>query len=171
MSPTGIADGMRTSVYGESPEVAGSAFVSGASYLAGEVTVNDRASVWPFACLRADGGPTEVGAETNVQEFAMLHGATVGERSSVGHHATIDYATVGDDSLVGIGSTLLEGAVVESDCLVAAEAVVLGDQTVPEGHLAYGAPAETRPLSDDQREHIAYTHERYLELAEAHGEG
>jgi carbonic anhydrase/acetyltransferase-like protein (isoleucine patch superfamily) len=146
------------------PTVTESAFVSEQSYLIGDVVVGDRASVWPFTCLRGDGGSTVVGEETNVQEFTMLHGAILGDEVTVGHNAVVDYATVEDHSLVGMGSRVLRDATVESDCIVAAGAVVLQDQTIPEGHLAYGAPAETKPLTDDQRDEIDRVHQHYVDL-------
>ena len=139
-------------------------FVSRTAYLVGDVTVGTGSSLWPFVCLRGDVGPVTVGNETNVQEFTMLHGATLGDEVSVGHGAVVDFATVKDHSLIGMGSSIMGGATVESDCIVAANAVVLQDQTVPEGHMAYGVPAETTPLTDEQLEGISETREHYSEL-------
>jgi carbonic anhydrase/acetyltransferase-like protein (isoleucine patch superfamily) len=150
---------------GATPAVAETAFVSEVAYLVGDVTVGERASCWPFVCCRGDGGPVSVGRETNVQEFTTLHGATLGEGVTVGHGAVVDYATVEDHALVGLQSAILRGATVESNCVVAANAVVTHDQTIPEGHLAYGTPAETRPLTDAQRDEIGRIHEQYVELA------
>ncbi|WP_336338695.1 gamma carbonic anhydrase family protein [Haloarcula brevis] len=147
------------------PQVAEEAFVSEMAYVVGDVTVDTRASLWPFVCLRGDHGPVTVGSETNVQEFAMLHGATLGDEVTVGHGAVVDYADVHSHSLVGMGSAVMGGATVESNCIVAANAVVRQGQRVPEGHMAYGVPAETRPLSDAQVEQISDTHENYVELA------
>jgi carbonic anhydrase/acetyltransferase-like protein (isoleucine patch superfamily) len=146
------------------PTVTESAFVSERSYLIGDVVVGDRASLWPFTCLRGDCGSTVVGKKTNVQEFTMLHGAIIGDEVTVGHNAVVDYATVEDHSLVGMGSRVLRDATVESDCIVAAGAVVLKDQTIPEGNLAYGAPAETKPLTDDQLEEIDRVYQHYVDL-------
>jgi len=49
-----------------SPDVTESAFVSETASAVGDVTVGERASLWPFVCLRGDGGPTVVGEESNV---------------------------------------------------------------------------------------------------------
>jgi carbonic anhydrase/acetyltransferase-like protein (isoleucine patch superfamily) len=161
---------MQRSLGDHAPRVDDSAFVSELSYLVGDVAVGQRASLWPFTCLRGDGGATVVGDETNVQEFSMLHGATLGDEVTVGHNVVVDYATVADHSLIGMGSRVLRGATVESECLVAAGSVVLQDQTVPEGHLAYGTPAETRPLDDDQRAEIGRVHEHYVDLGRRYRE-
>lgn len=96
----------------------------------------------------------------------MLHGATLADRVAVGHGAIVDYATVEPDSLIGIRSAVLRGATVESNCLVAAGALVRQGQTIPEGHLAYGVPAETRPLTDDQRALIEDVQSHYVDLGQ-----
>lgn len=153
---------------GASPTVAESAFVSAQSALIGDVTVGESASIWPFVCCRGDDGAVVVGDETNVQEFTMLHGAALGDGVTVGHGAVVDYASVGDDTLVGMQSAVLKGATVGENCVVAANAVVLQDQTVPDGHLAYGTPAETKPLTEDQLEQISATRDHYVELATRH---
>lgn len=159
---------MQESIYGATPTVADSAFVSKMAYLIGDVTVGERSSLWPFVCLRGDEEdvPTTVGDECNVQEFTMLHGATLEDEVSIGHSAVVDYATVGEHSLVGINSAVLQGATVEANCLVAAGSLVRQGQTVPEGHLAYGVPAETRPLSDAQRDEIDLVYEHYLQVGQ-----
>ncbi|MFB6121598.1 MAG: gamma carbonic anhydrase family protein [Halobacteriaceae archaeon] len=155
---------MQRTFEGETPSVAGSAFVSEMAYLVGDVTVADGASVWPFVCLRGDGGAVAVGRDTNVQEGTTIHGATLGDRVTVGHNAVVDYCEVRDDVLVGMGSCVLSGATVESECVVAAGSVVTHDQTVPSGHLAYGTPAETRPLTEGQREDVARHAADYVAL-------
>ena len=157
---------MRRSLQDQRPAVDQTAFESELAYLVGDVTVGARSSLWPFVCLRGDRGATIVGEETNVQEFSMLHGATIGDGVTIGHNVVVDYATVESHSLVGMSSTIQADAVVESDCLVAAGSLVTEGQTVPEGHLAYGAPAETRPLTDDQRSEISRVHELYVEHAQ-----
>lgn len=155
---------MQRSFNDSNPDVADSAFVSEMSYLVGDVTIEEDASIWPFVCLRGDGGGVEIGEGTNVQEFSMIHGASLGDRVTVGHNVVIDYAEIGHDSLVGIHSAVLEGATVEPNCLVASGCLVNHDQTIPEGHLAYGVPAETRPLTDSQRDEIERIQEHYVEL-------
>ncbi|MFB6078888.1 MAG: gamma carbonic anhydrase family protein [Halarchaeum sp.] len=155
---------MRHAFETSEPLVADTASIADVAYLVGDVAVGERASVWPFACLRGDRSPVTVGDDSNVQEHATLHGATVGDRVSVGHGAVVDFATVESDCIVGMGAKVLGDATVESDCIVAANAVVRHDQTVPAGHLAYGVPAETRPLTDAQREQITDNWQHYTDL-------
>lgn len=96
----------------------------------------------------------------------MLHGAKMGDKVTVGHGAVVDFATVQNYAFVGMQSAILRGAIVESNCIVAANAVVLQDQVIPEGHMAYGTPAETKPLTKDQLEQISHTHEHYVNLGQ-----
>lgn len=151
---------------GDRPEIAESAFVSEMAYLVGDVTVAKHASVWPFVCIRGDYGPVSVGRETNVQDFTMLHEATLGDGVTVGHNVVVDRATVGDDSLIGMSSTILPEASVGTDCIVAAGTVVREGQEIPDGHMAYGSPPETKPIGDDRKEQIRWYCEEYLQLAD-----
>ena len=159
---------MERAVIGASPEVADSAFVSEMAYLVGEIEVGERASLWPFVCLRGDHRSTTVGEATNVQEFSMLHGAHIGDRVTVGHNVVIDNADVGDDVLVGMSSTIQFGAEIESNALVAAGSLVTEDTVVPEGNLAYGVPAETRELTPEQAAVIEETVDHYLDNRRAY---
>lgn len=157
---------MQRAFESHAPDVAESAFVSEMAYLVGDVTVAERASVWPFVCMRGDYGAIAVGAETNVQDFTMLHEATVGSGVTIGHNVVVDRATVGDNVLLGISSTVLPGASVGNDCIVAAGTVVHEDQEIPDGHIAYGSPPELKPITDEQREEIRWYCEEYLQLAD-----
>lgn len=177
MTDTGEHDGRefedhnnRKELFDDVPFVADSAFVSERAYLIGDVALGPRSSVWPFVCLRGEDVPVTVGEGSNVQEFTMLHGADIGSSVTIGHGVVVDYATVGASSLIGMGSSVLRGATVESNCIVAAGAVVLQDQTIPEGHLAYGTPAETKPLTDDQRAEIERVTDHYAELSRSYKE-
>jgi len=92
---------------GTTPHIASDAFVSEMAYLIGDVEVGAWSSIWPFVCLRGDGGLSRSARETNVQEFTMLHGATLGDKVTVGHGAVVDYATVDDHTLIGMGSAVM----------------------------------------------------------------
>jgi len=157
---------MRRPFESHAPDVAESAFVSEMAYLVGDVTVAERASVWPFVCMRGDYGAISVGAETNVQDFTMLHEATVGSGVTIGHNVVVDRATVEEDVLLGMSSTVLPGASVGDDCIVAAGTVVREDQAIPDGHIAYGSPPELKPITEEQLDDIRWYCEEYLQLAD-----
>lgn len=156
---------------GTKPRIHDAAYVDDLAAIVGDVVVRENASVWPHATLRGDDGRVVVGAETSIQDNAVLHeGPRVGERVTVGHGAIVHGCEVGDRTLVGMGSTVLTGAEVGERCVVAAGAVVREDQTVPPETLVAGVPAEpVRDLSDldrPEREGKSY----YARLAETHRE-
>lgn len=156
---------------GTAPTVHETAYVDDLAAVVGDVVLGENASVWPNATLRGDDGAVRVGAETSVQDNAVLHeGPTVGERVTVGHGAIVHGCEVGDRTLVGMGSVLLTGAEVGERCVVAAGAVVREGQTVPPETLVAGVPAEAvRDLSEvdrPEREGKSY----YAQLAEKHRE-
>lgn len=147
------------------PDIAESAYVSEMAYLIGDVTIDEDASVWPFVCMRGDYGPITVGEGTNVQDFTMLHEAEIGAGVTIGHNAVLDRTTVGNDVLVGISSTVLPDATIGNECIVAAGSLVREGQEVPDGHMAYGTPAQIQPLSEGHREEIRWYCREYVELA------
>lgn len=153
---------------GDTPEIAGSAFVSEMAYVTGDVTVKAEASVWPFVCIRGDVGPTTVGERTNVQDHTMLHEAEVGEDVTIGHNAVVDQSTVESNCLIGISSSVLRGAVVGEGSIVAAGAVVREGQRVPEGSFAVGVPAEVRPLEAAKQDQIPVYAESYKSLSRSY---
>ena len=60
-------------VGGKSPADHGAAFVAENATLVGSVRLEEGASVWYGAVLRADTGRIVVGAGSNVQDNALLH--------------------------------------------------------------------------------------------------
>jgi carbonic anhydrase/acetyltransferase-like protein (isoleucine patch superfamily) len=148
------------------------AWVAESAVLIGDVTLEAGASLWPTAVARGDVCPIVIGAGSNVQDGAVLHGdpgqpVRIGVDVTVGHRAVVHGATLGDGCLVGIGAIVLNGVTVGEGALVAAGAVVTKD--VPAGALVMGAPAVVkRELSPEaiaaQRQHAR----NYRQLAMVH---
>lgn len=159
------------------PRVHPEAFVHPLAAVIGEVELGARASVWPFAVLRGDGDRIAVGADSNVQDGAVVHvdpgvPAVIGARVTVGHRAIVHGATVEDDCLVGMGAVLLNGVTVGRGSIVAAGAVVPEGLIVPPGSLVMGVPGRVRrPTTDDERARVARGAARYVELQLAHRRG
>ncbi len=154
-----------------------SAFVHPLAFVCGDVTLGARASVWPFAVLRGDNERIVVGAESNVQDGAVLHAdpgvpCLLGAGVSVGHRAVVHGATVGDGALVGIGAVVLNGARIGTGALIAAGAVVREGAEVDAGVLVAGVPARVvRPLTPDERARLTRTAAAYLGLQLRHRAG
>jgi carbonic anhydrase/acetyltransferase-like protein (isoleucine patch superfamily) len=132
------------------PTIHPTAFVHPDAVIVGDVTVGAEASIWPTAVLRGDTGRVVVGAQTSIQDGAVLHctdtwDTIIGDRCVIGHRAHLEGCTIEDDSLVGSGSVVLHRAVVRAGGMVAAQALVPPGTEVPSGSVAMGVPARIRP--------------------------
>jgi UDP-3-O-[3-hydroxymyristoyl] glucosamine N-acyltransferase len=79
---------------GKSPRVHPSAFVAPTAVIIGDATIEERASVWYNAVVRADFQPIVIRAGANVQDCAVLHvnggqGVEVGPGATIGHNCTV----------------------------------------------------------------------------------
>lgn len=131
---------------GKKPRVSEKAFIAPDATLIGDVTVEEGASVWPGARLRADFGKIFVGARSNVQDNVIVHmlpgGETVIEEDvSVAHGAVLHNCTLKKGCIVGMNAVVLDNAVVGEQAMVAAGSVVSANTEIPARHLAAGTPA------------------------------
>ena len=171
--------------YGDaSPRIESDAWVDPTALVIGDVTIGAGASLWPYAVARGDVNRITVGSATNIQDHAMLHvshvgpfnaaGAalTIGQGVTVGHHATLHGCTIGDHCLVGIGAIVLDDAVVESEVMIGAGALVPPGKRLASGFLYVGSPArQSRALTAREREYLRYSAEHYARLARRHAAG
>ena len=131
---------------GRRPQVSPGAWIAPTATLIGDVRVEDEASVWYGAVLRADNGPILVRRGANVQDGSVMHGdgdplMEVGAGATIGHMCMVHGAVIGEEALIGNGAILLDGVFVGRRALVAAGAVVPPRMQVPDGMLAMGVPA------------------------------
>lgn len=133
----------------------------------GSVVMGENVNIWYGAVLRGDSGTITLGANTNVQDNCVLHEqVTLGEDCTVGHGAILHGCTIGNRCLIGMGAIVLDGAVLEDECMVAAGALVTGKMRAPAGSLIIGNPAQVvKPITDAQREYIRKDAENYVNLA------
>jgi len=161
-------------VGGKSPADHGAAFVAENATLAGSVRLEEGASIWYGAVLRADTGRIVVGAGSNVQDNAVLHTGpeldiVLGRGVSVGHSAVLHGCMIGDGCMIGMHATVLNGAVIGPGCLIAAGALVPERAQIPAGSLVMGVPGKVvRPVSEEQKAAIAANEAEYRELARQH---
>ena len=150
------------------PQVPASAYVAAEATLIGQVTLGERASVWPGAVARGDNEPITIGAESNIQEGAVLHAdpgypLTIGANVTVGHQVMLHGCTIGDGSLIGIQSIVMNGAVIGKQCLVGAGAIVTERKVFPDRMLIMGVPAKAiRELTDAEVANLAVAAAGYV---------
>lgn len=140
---------------GHSPRIHPGAYVHPSACVIGDVQIGEGCFVGPQATLRADHGPIRLEAMSNVQDNCVLHacpgGAVVLHRyAQVGHGAVLHGCILMENCLVGIHATVLDGAVIGPDSLLAAQALVTAGVRTEAGSLYAGSPARlVRGLSPD----------------------
>lgn len=156
------------------PQLGHGVYIARGARVIGDVSLGDRASVWYGAVLRGDINRIVVGAESNIQDNAVVHladdyPAIIGRLVTVGHGAIIHACVVGDECLIGMGATILDGAEVGEQSIVAAHALVTPGMKIPPGSMVMGAPARVkRALSAEERAGIRYWADKYVVNAAYH---
>ncbi len=146
-------------------------FIARGATVLGDVTLGRCASVWYGAVIRGDINRIVIGAETNIQDNAVVHVADafsciLGERVTVGHAAVVHACRVGDEVLVGMGAIVLDGAVVGAQTIIGAQALVTQGMEIPPGSLVVGAPARVvRELTRSERQAIRRLARKYAAYA------
>lgn len=149
--------------------VSGEYYVAPGAFVVGDVILGHDASVWFGAVIRGDNDPISIGAQSNVQDCAVLHSdigvpLRIGSRVTIGHHAMVHSCDVGDGSLIGIGAVILGRAVIGKHCLVGAGALVTEGKSFPDGVLIVGAPARVvRPLTEAELAMLEASADIYVE--------
>jgi carbonic anhydrase/acetyltransferase-like protein (isoleucine patch superfamily) len=152
------------------PNIHQSAFVHPLAYVAGDVTIGARVSIWPFASLRGDSDTITIGDDSNVQDGCVIHvddgvPCTIGKRVGIGHRAIVHGAEVEDDVLIAMGAVLLNGVKVGSGSIIGAGAVVREGFVVPPNSLVLGVPGRlVRETTMQERDRIARTVASYIAL-------
>lgn len=140
---------MRIALGDKVPDVAAGAWIAPTAVLIGSVVVEEGASVWYGAVIRADNEPITIGRNSNVQDNCAFHvdkgkPLVLGAGVSVGHGAVIHGATVEDHVLVGMGAIIMNDAVIGTESLIAAGALVVEGAIIPPRSLVAGVPAKVR---------------------------
>lgn len=164
---------------GKTPRFSASCYIDPSAQLLGDVVLGENSSVWMNAVLRGDVHSIRVGANSNVQDCAVLHGqrnlysVTVGDWVTIGHNATVHGCVVEDECLIGIGARVLNNCRIGTGSIIAAGSVVPENTVVPPRTLWAGVPAKMRrELSDKDSALIREYAQNYLDyvkmyLAEA----
>jgi carbonic anhydrase/acetyltransferase-like protein (isoleucine patch superfamily) len=170
---------MIRSYQGRMPHIPATCYVDISAQVLGDATLGERSSVWMNAVLRGDVNSIRVGANSNVQDCAVLHGqrhlyaVNVGDWVTIGHNATVHGCTVEDEVLIGMGVTILNDCHIGSGSIIAAGCVLPEHTMVPPRSLWAGVPGRMRrELGDTDLKLIREYAQNYLDyvaiyLAEA----
>jgi len=164
---------MIRSYQGKMPQIAAGCYIDASAQVLGDVVIGERSSVWMNAVVRGDVNSIRIGACSNVQDCAVLHGqrnlyqVSIGDWVTIGHNATVHGCEVGDLVLIGMGVTVLNGSRIGEGSIIAAGAVVPEQTIVRSRTLWAGVPARMRrELSDKDAELIREYAKNYLDYVE-----
>lgn len=162
---------------GETPVVGARAWIDPSAVVIGRVEIGADASLWPTAVARGDVNFIRIGARSNIQDGSVLHVThdgpyspgglplLVGEEVTVGHRVMLHACTVGDRCLLGMSSTVMDGAVLEDEVLLAAGSLVPPGKRLAAKSLYRGSPARrVRALSAEELEMLRYSAAHYVRL-------
>ena len=154
------------------PDISKAAFVADNATVMGRVEVGEGASIWYGAVVRGDIDVIKIGAHSNVQDGAVLHGdphlpTVLEDYVTVGHRAVIHSAHIERGCLIGIGAIILNGVRVGTGSMIGAGAVVNRD--VPPRSLVVGVPGKVfRPMSEADAAELIEHAQKYEQLARVH---
>ena len=162
---------MKLQFNGVAPSINENAYVSESVDIIGDVKVEENVSIWFGARLRADMNKIVIGANSNIQENAVVHvdiesPVIIGENVTIGHSAIIHGCNISNNVLVGMGSIILNNAKIGKNSIVGAGALVTQGKEFEEGVLILGNPAKAvRKLSEEEIKSIKRSADNYVALS------
>lgn len=162
---------------GQRPQIADNVFIAPNATIIGNVIIGEGSSVWYGAVIRGDAGQIRIGTGVSVQDNCVLHvnereDTVIGNEIVIGHGAILEGCDIGDGSLIGMNATVLSGAHVGQQCVIAAGAVVREGQEIPDLSLVGGVPAKVLgQVSESLQKRIAGGPEHYRHAAQEYMEG
>ena len=140
------------------PKLAADCFVAQSADLIGAVSMATASSAWFNVTIRADMDTIDIGAQSNIQDGAVLHvdegcPMIIGSQVTVGHHAMLHGCSVGAGSLIGINAVVLNNARIGEGCLIGANTLITENMEIPDGSMVLGSPGKiVRTLDATTRE-------------------
>ena len=166
---------------GVSPQVGEGVFVDDTALVIGDVSIGVDSSIWPMTVVRGDVNKIRIGTRSNIQDSSVIHVTSpheempeghavhIGDNVTVGHKVILHGCSVGDHCLVGMGSTVMDGALLEPFVLLGAGSLVSPGKVLEGGYLWLGSPVrKVRPLSEEERKWIEYSAQHYVDLKNQH---
>jgi carbonic anhydrase/acetyltransferase-like protein (isoleucine patch superfamily) len=157
------------------PEISDSVFIAGSADVMGRVTIGNDSSIWYQSVLRGDVHDIKIGERSNIQDHSTLHTShgvspcIVGNDVTVGHRVILHGCEIQDGSLVGMGSIIMDQAILEAGCFLAAGSLVPERKVLRGGYLYAGSPArELRELTDEEKTFLLRSAQHYVDLSKTH---
>jgi carbonic anhydrase/acetyltransferase-like protein (isoleucine patch superfamily) len=148
-------------IHGKTPRIHETAFIAPGTTIIGDVEIGANSSIWYNCVLRADVSRIVIGERTNVQDGSVLHcdaphpgdpegcPLIIGDDVLIGHMAMVHGCTIHDRGFVGLGAIAMNKAVIASDAMLAAGAMLTERKVMGTRELWAGRPAKKlKELSD-----------------------
>jgi len=168
------------------PNIHSSSYVDETALVIGEVDIGEQSSIWPMSVVRGDVNAIRIGKRSNIQDACVLHVThesnehsvkitdsqigyplIIGDDVTVGHKALLHACSIQDRVLVGMGSIIMDGAIIESDTIIAAGSLVPPKKVLKSGYLWVGSPVKkARELTTKEKNYLKYSAEHYVRLKE-----
>lgn len=141
-------------IHGKVPQIDDSAFIAPGCTIIGDVVIGAGSSIWYNCVLRADVSAIRIGQRTNVQDGSVLHcdpprpddpdgsPLVIGDDVLIGHMAMVHGCTIHDRGFVGLGAIAMNKAVIGSDAMLAAGAMLTERKVMGPRELWAGRPAK-----------------------------
>lgn len=159
------------------PTIDQSTYVDEQACVIGDVVIGEDCSVWPMTVIRGDVNIIRIGNRTSIQDGTVVHvthgysqvpeghDVHIGDDVTIGHNVTVHGCNIKDKCLIGIGSTLLDGAIVNKHVLLGAGSLVTEGKELHSGYLYMGRPAKkVRELTDEEFKWFEYSAKHYVSL-------
>ena len=168
-------------IHGKTPMIHDSAFVAPGCVLVGNIEIGADSSIWYNCVLRADVSRIVIGQRSNVQDGSVLHcdpprpgdpegsPLIIGDDVLIGHMVMAHGCVIEDRGFVGLGAIAMNKAVIGSDAMLAAGAMLTEGKIMAARELWGGRPArKMRDLDDAAITGMRMGVAHYAENAKAH---
>ncbi len=161
---------------GIQPSIESGVYIDDSAVVVGDVRIGADSSIWPQVAARGDVNHIHIGQRTNIQDGSVLHVThknasnpegyplIIGDEVTVGHLVMLHGCTIKDRVLVGMSTTILDGAIVESDVFIGAGSLVPPNKRLESGYLYVGRPVkQVRPLTEQEAAFLSKSADNYVQ--------
>ena len=147
---------------GAKPTLHRSVYVAPTAIVGGDVSIGEGSCVLDGAVIKAESGPVRMGKYCIIMENAVIRGTKkhptlLGNHVLVGPFAHLSGCRIDDSVFVATGSSVFNGAHVETRATVRVHGIVHiktrlpPDSVVPIGWVAIGDPAQIMPTQEHEK--------------------
>ncbi|HHE38739.1 MAG TPA: gamma carbonic anhydrase family protein [Candidatus Cloacimonetes bacterium] len=157
------------------PRIGEKTWIAQNATMLGDCEIGNDSSVWFGVVIRGDVNFIRIGDRTNIQDLTMIHvthakkdgsdkgfPTIIGNDVTIGHKVMLHGCRIGNACLIGMHATIIDGAEIGDESIVAAGALVTKNKKFPPRSLIVGTPAKViRSLNEEELKSLYYSAEQY----------